>query len=155
MRCTRAGDADRAALRALWKQAFGDGDETIDAFFDTLFPLCDAFAAREGEDVCAMLFCLPQTLAREGHEEKAAYIYAVATDERWRHRGACRGLLQYAEKKLKSRGVVLLMDTRYGEEHIRELLPPHWRVRRVGKMALLQKRLKDFWNGPGRNEMIT
>ena len=109
MRCTRAGDADRAALRALWKQAFGDDDETIDAFFDTLFPLCDAFAVREGGALCAMLFCLPQTLVRDGREERAAYIYAVATDERWRHRGACRGLLQYAEKKLKSRGVVLLM----------------------------------------------
>ena len=109
MRCTRAGDADRAALRALWKQAFGDDDETIDAFFDTLFPLCETFAVREGGALCAMLFCLPQTLVRDGREERAAYIYAVATDERWRHRGACRGLLQYAEKKLKSRGVVLLM----------------------------------------------
>ena len=109
MRCTRAGDADRAALRTLWKQAFGDDDETIDAFFDTLFPLCEAFAVREGGALCAMLFCLPQTLVRDGREERAAYIYAVATDERWRHRGACRGLLQYAEKKLKSRGVVLLM----------------------------------------------
>ena len=109
MRYTRAGDADRAALRALWAQAFGDDAATMDAFFDALFPLCDAFAAREGDDVCAMLFCLPQTLVRDGHEEKAAYLYAVATDERWRHRGACRGLLQYAEKKLKSRGVRLLM----------------------------------------------
>lgn len=69
-----------------------------------------------------------------------------------------RRVLQAAGRVIRTetdRGVVLLMDTRYGEEHIRELLPPHWRVRRVGKMALLQKRLKDFWNGPGRNEMIT
>lgn len=109
MRYTRAGESDRAALRALWKQAFGDEDAAISAFFGTLFPLCDAFAAREGGALCAMLFCLPQTLVRDGHEEKAAYIYAVATDERYRRRGACRGLLQYAEKKLKSRGVVLLM----------------------------------------------
>ena len=68
-----------------------------------------------------------------------------------------RRVLQAAGRVIRTetdRGVVLLMDTRYGEEHIRELLPPHWRVRRVGKMALLQKRLKDFWNGPGRNEMI-
>ena len=109
MRYTRAGESDRAALRALWHQAFGDDEAAMDAFFDTLFPRCDAFAAREAGDVCAMLFCLPQTLVRAGREEKAAYIYAVATDERYRLRGACRGLLQYAEKKLKSRGVVLLM----------------------------------------------
>lgn len=109
MRSTRAGDADRPALRALWRQAFCDDEQTIDAFFKTLFPVSDAFAAREGDALCAMLFCLPQTLVCAEGEQKAAYVYAVATDERYRRQGACRGLLQYAEKKLKSRGVRLML----------------------------------------------
>lgn len=109
MRYTRAGDDDRPALRALWRQAFCDDDTTIDAFFKTLFPVSDAFAARAGDALCAMLFCLPQALVCAEGEQKAAYVYAVATDERYRRQGACRGLLQYAEKKLKSRGVRLLM----------------------------------------------
>ena len=109
MRYTRAGDADRPALRALWQQAFCDDEQTIDAFFKTLFPVSDAFAAREGDALCAMLFCLPQTLVCAEGEQKAAYVYAVATDERYRRQGACRGLLQYAEKKLKSRGVRLML----------------------------------------------
>ena len=116
MRYTRAGDDDRPALRALWRQAFRDDDATIDAFFETLFPVCDAFAAREGDALCAMLFCLPQTLVCAAGEQKAAYVYAVATDERFRHQGACRGLLQYAEKKLKSRGVRLLTLSAATEE---------------------------------------
>ena len=67
-----------------------------------------------------------------------------------------RRVLQAAGRVIRTetdRGVVLLMDTRYGEEHIRQLLPPHWRraARAEAAGRCSEARLKDFWNGPGRN----
>ena len=61
-----------------------------------------------------------------------------------------RRVLQAAGRVIRTetdRGVVLLMDMRYGEERVRDLLPPHWRVEKVRKLDALKKRLKDFWAG--------
>ncbi|MEE1199296.1 MAG: helicase C-terminal domain-containing protein [Christensenellales bacterium] len=60
-----------------------------------------------------------------------------------------RRVLQAAGRVIRTeadRGVVLLLDTRYGEERIRELLPGHWRLERIQKMEKLKARLKDFWS---------
>ena len=59
-----------------------------------------------------------------------------------------RRVLQAAGRVIRTendRGVVLLLDTRYDGEKVRELLPNHWRLERIQKMELLRKRLKDFW----------
>lgn len=59
-----------------------------------------------------------------------------------------RRVLQAAGRVIRTendRGVVLLLDTRYDGEQVKELLPNHWRVERVKKMEVLKKRLKDFW----------
>lgn len=105
MKLTRAGSEDVPQLRSLWKEAFGDSDAFLDLFFGAVFPTCDAFCAREEETVCAMLFALPQVLACGEQEEKAAYLYAVATKEAWQKQGLCSKLLQYSVKKLRAKGV--------------------------------------------------
>ena len=59
-----------------------------------------------------------------------------------------RRVLQAAGRVIRTetdRGVVLLMDTRYDGEKVRELLPNHWRVERVKKLEILKKRLGEFW----------
>ena len=109
MRYTRAGQADIPQLRALWQQAFGDSDAFLDVFFATLFPRCVAFAARDGDTLCAMLYALPQTVLTGKQEAKAAYLYAIATAAACRGRGVCRALMQHAEKQLRSCGVTLLL----------------------------------------------
>ena len=61
-----------------------------------------------------------------------------------------RRVLQAAGRVIRTetdRGVVLLMDTRYDGEKVRELLPPYWRVERMKKLEQLKNRMKDFWDG--------
>ena len=90
MRTRKTGPDDVPALKALWKQAFGDTDAEIDSFFKTVYPEATGFCAEEDGAVIAMLFALPLTLAHGEEMQKAAYLYAVATDEAFRGRGVCR-----------------------------------------------------------------
>lgn len=59
-----------------------------------------------------------------------------------------RRVLQAAGRVIRTerdRGVVLLLDTRYDMENVRQLLPSHWRLERIRRMDALKARLKDFW----------
>lgn len=109
MRCQKTHEGDIPALSRLWKQAFGDTDEEITRFFREAYPHASGFAARDGETLVGMCFALPQQLACGEDTCSAAYLYAVATDERWRGQGVCRTLLAFAEKELKKRGTDCLM----------------------------------------------
>ena len=67
-----------------------------------------------------------------------------------------RRVLQAAGRVIRTetdRGVVLLVDLRYGDPHIRALLPEHWRLERAKRLADLEARLKDFWADAGSIEM--
>ena len=109
MRTRKTGPDDIPALKALWKQAFGDTDAEIDSFFKTVYPEATGFCAEEDGAVIAMLFALPLTLAHGEEMQKAAYLYAVATDEAFRGRGVCRSLMEFAEKTLRKRYVSCLL----------------------------------------------
>ena len=109
MRTRKTGPDDIPALKALWKQAFGDTDAEIDSFFKTVYPEATGFCAEEDGAVIAMLFALPVTLAHGEETQKAAYLYAVATDEAFRGRGVCRSLMEFAEKTLRKRYVSCLL----------------------------------------------
>ena len=87
-------------LRALWRQAFGDEEDFLDAFFSLCFsPHRSRCAFREGE-VAAALYWFPFTC----REQKMAYLYAVATREDCRHQGICRALLADTQAVLKAQG---------------------------------------------------
>ena len=109
MRTRKTGPDDIPALKALWKQAFGDTDAEIDSFFKTVYPETTGFCAEEDGAVIAMLFALSLTLAHGEEMQKAAYLYAVATDEAFRGRGVCRALMEFAERTLRKRYVSCLL----------------------------------------------
>ena len=44
-------------------------------------------------------------------------------------------------------GVVLLIDQRYGSEHYRALLPPHWSLTTIRDHARFAEGLCRFWSG--------
>lgn len=89
-----------AELRRLWQQAFGDPDETLDAFFANGFfqDRCH-FIAENGIPVSALYW-----FDCELQGQKLAYLYAVATDEKHRGRGLARRLLDETHEILKAQG---------------------------------------------------
>lgn len=61
-----------------------------------------------------------------------------------------RRVLQAAGRVIRTetdRGVVLLLDARYGAEKYLELMPAHWRVRKITSMSGLNRQLNAFWSG--------
>ena len=91
---------DIPALRALWKQAFGDTDEFLDAFFDTAFSSERARRVSIDGKTVAALYWFECTC----RGERIAYIYAVATDNRFRGRGLCTALMENTRAQLEALG---------------------------------------------------
>lgn len=88
------------ALRRLWKQAFGDTDAFLDAFFSTAFsPERCRCVTVEGK-LAAALYWFDCTYPYG----KLAYIYAVATEEACRGQGLCRALMADTHTLLASAG---------------------------------------------------
>lgn len=79
MRTRKTGREDIPALNALWQEAFGDEQQDIDLFFETVYPNATGFCAEDGGELVSMLFALPQTIVKEEKQLKCAYLYAVAT----------------------------------------------------------------------------
>ena len=89
-----------AGLRSLWKEAFGDTDTFLDAFFSTAFHPDRFLALWQKDTPLAALYWFD--CQYEGR--KVAYVYAVATAQSHRGQGLCRKLMKKAHKLLKSQG---------------------------------------------------
>lgn len=109
MRTRKTGREDIPALKALWQEAFGDEQQDIDLFFETVYPNATGFCAEDGGELVSMLFALPQTIVKEEKQLKCAYLYAVATKKDRQGEGLCSALLAYAEKELRKRYVEALL----------------------------------------------
>lgn len=91
---------DRPGLTELWQSAFGDETGFIDAFFETGYaPERSRVAVTDGE-ITGMLYWFDCFLG----ERKLAYIYAVATQERFRGRGIASALMADVHGHLASFG---------------------------------------------------
>lgn len=101
------------ALRRLWKEAFGDYDRFLDAFFATAFDVQRCLMAEPAEAACYWLDC-----ACRG--QKIAYLYAVATAKESRGRGLCRALMEKAKQVMTAQGYagILLVP---GSESLRQM----------------------------------
>ena len=59
-----------------------------------------------------------------------------------------RRVLQAAGRVIRTEndvGVVLLLDARYAAEKYQELMPSHWRMRKISSMSALNEGLRTFW----------
>ena len=100
MRFEYPRDQDQAALRRLWKQAFGDGDDFLDAFFSTGFSADRCRCAWVDGTLAGALYWLDCQL--EGR--KIAYLYAVATDMDHQGRGMCHRMMEDTHALLAAQG---------------------------------------------------
>lgn len=96
MKIDYPAEAQIPKLRKLWKEAFGDEDAFLDAFFSTAFAPDRCRCVTVDEKPVAALYWFDCQL--EG--QPVAYIYAVATAEAHRGRGICRALMENTHSHL-------------------------------------------------------
>ena len=88
------------ALRALWQEAFGDGEAFLTIFEKTAFsPDRCRCAVMDGQTVAALYW-----FDCSCYGERAAYLYAVATSKAYRGQGICAALMKNTHELLGSRG---------------------------------------------------
>lgn len=91
-------------LRNLWHEAFGDSLLFIDAFMRCFeAENCVHTLSMDGV-VVAALYVLPYDLCYDGSLHRVAYVYAVATDEKYRGRGIMRSLMERVHETLRCEG---------------------------------------------------
>lgn len=94
-------DTQIPGLRGLWKEAFGDEDVFLDAFFQTAFNPRRCRCITEKGAVVAMLYWFEVTC----RGQRFAYLYAVATAAAHRGRGLFSALLADTKQVLTEAGV--------------------------------------------------
>lgn len=98
-------------LRQLWQEAFGDTDAFLDTFFDTAFSPERCFCVLDRDVPVSVVYWFDCAC----REKKIAYLYAVATDIRYRGQGLCRQLMEHTHAHLKQlgfAGAILVPGTR-------------------------------------------
>ena len=100
MRINRPAPIDVPALRRLWQDAFGDGEEFLDIFFSCGFSAERTRCVYDGDEVVAALYWFD--CAYEG--QRMAYLYAIATAAERRGQGLCRALMDDTHAHLASEG---------------------------------------------------
>ena len=90
----------RSQLWALWKQAFGDEDAFLEAFFSTAYSSQRCLCAMHRGVVAGALYWFDC----QWEDKRLAYLYAVATEKGFRGQGVCRTLMEGTHSRLKQLG---------------------------------------------------
>ena len=98
-RPSRKGDEN--ALKALWREVFGDTDEYIDAFFQNVYQPGMASVIEEDGTVVAAAYAVPFGAVR--------YIFAVATRPEYRGRGYGRAVVYHCAGWLREKNLIPLV----------------------------------------------
>lgn len=97
-----ATGSDHPRLKALWADAFGDTPESLDAYFSHRHMDGNMLVDARDATVAGMLTMLPVTLSSTGGQAyPGRYIFAVATDGRYRNLGVSTALLEAAHAYMK------------------------------------------------------
>lgn len=99
------------ALRSLWKEAFGDTDEFLDAFEQTAFRTDHCRCVTLNGETVAALYWFDCSF----RERNIAYLYAIATAKTHRGQGICRALMEDTHRHLREngyRGAILVPDSK-------------------------------------------
>ncbi|MBR4291366.1 MAG: GNAT family N-acetyltransferase [Oscillospiraceae bacterium] len=98
------------ALRKLWKEAFGDNDAFLDAFFAKGFNPRRCRCIMEKDEILAALYWFEVTY----RSQRFAYLYAVATAAAYRGQGLFSALLADTKQVLADAGfdgILLVPET--------------------------------------------
>ena len=100
----RAGDVP--AMKRLWRDCFGDGEELTAPFFEHLCGMGTGFAAVRDDKLIGMAFVLFAELrsADLKRKDKISYIYAVAVEKTHRCHGIGEALTRECVRYSRERG---------------------------------------------------
>lgn len=91
---------DIPRITEIWQSSFGDDKEYIDFFLSRRFDSVQILVFERDGTVISQLFLLPVSIAAVS----GYYLYAAATDEKYRGLGIMAKLLGYAEKTASENG---------------------------------------------------
>lgn len=94
---------DFEQIISLWHDVFGDSPEFVKEYLNRFYNRVLLY--REGEEIAGMLSLLDLS---EG-KKTGYYIYAVATDERYRLRGIASALIEYAKSLCRKDEFLILV----------------------------------------------
>lgn len=102
----KATMTDIPALRKLWKKTFEDEEWYLDLFFENIFLPENTLVARCEGIVISMLYMIPYMFRQNSKLYDIMYLYALATDEKFRGRGIMSELIKQSEEFIESKGYI-------------------------------------------------
>ncbi len=99
-----AAPSDHEKLKRLWSDIFGDTPEMVEDYFAHRHLDENMLVETHEDDIAGMLTMLPLRLLSPGRSFPARYIYAVATDPKFRNQGVSTRLLDYAHRFMQGLG---------------------------------------------------
>lgn len=100
-----ATEADRKELYFLWNEAFGDGNDTIDLFFDTALKFENVPVIADEGKILSVLYLIETEIVNSTSSHSAYYIYAAATRKSHRQKGLMAELLEYSARLAGERNI--------------------------------------------------
>ena len=100
-----ANKLDKNELYALWQEAFGDDENTIDLFFNTAVEYDNVPVISENGEIFSALYLIETEIVKAERSYGAYYVYAAATKKSQRKKGLMAKLLKYSEQLAKKRNI--------------------------------------------------
>lgn len=98
-------ESDYEKLKALWKTAFDDGEESLDSFFKNTVSPERVLAVYRDDIPVSALYMLESEIVSHGKAYCAYYIYAVCTHPRYRGMGLMKSLFNRLFEIAGARGI--------------------------------------------------
>lgn len=100
-----AGKNDKNQLYRLWQEAFGDAEKDIDLFFKSVIKADNTVVGETDGKIVSALYLIEAEIVRGDNSYPAYYVYAAATDKKFRRQGIMAKLLEYSSELARQRGV--------------------------------------------------
>lgn len=105
MKVRKLRQEEHIRTRQLWEEIFTeDTPEFLDYYYSVKTKDNEIYVIEDGEKIVSMLHLNPYQMRVREKIFKTHYIVAVATDERYRHQGLMRQLLNYVMQVMAERG---------------------------------------------------
>ncbi len=105
MLCRKLQQEEHIRTRRLWEEIFAeDTPEFLDYYYSVKTSDNEIYVMEDGGEIVSMLHLNPYQMRVRDKIFKTHYIVAVATDERYRHQGLMRQLLNHVMQLMADRG---------------------------------------------------